>query len=156
MGGFTHCCLTVSQRIYHTIPTSGAGSAGTNYDEADYGYDVMKRRNRTVTPGGTITDLVYEPRGLVIGIYVGTNDNGATETDPTGGGTDPANNMVLVTAKEYDDGLAGGDGNLTEVTQSVDSSTTRVTSMTYDFRNRNFTTDGEIDYFQKLYYYNLD
>lgn len=153
---YTDCCLTVSQRVYHTIPTSGSGSSGTNYDETDYGYDVMKRRNRTVTPGGTITDLVYEPRGLVIGIYVGTNDNGATETDPTGGGSDPANNMVLVTAKAYDDGLAGGDGNLTEVTQSVDSSTTRVTSMTYDFRNRNLTTDGEIDYFQKLYYDNLN
>jgi hypothetical protein len=130
--------------------------SGTNYDETDYGYDVMKRRNRTVSPGGTITDVVFEPRGLVIGTYIGTNDDGATENDPTGGGGDPDNNMVIVTGSEYDDGLDGGDGNLTEVTQYVDSSNTRVRSMTYDFRNRQVTTDGEIDYFQKAYYDNLN
>eukprot|EP00456_Euglypha_rotunda_P020876 TRINITY_DN180_c1_g1_i14.p1 TRINITY_DN180_c1_g1~~TRINITY_DN180_c1_g1_i14.p1 ORF type:complete len:586 (+),score=81.96 TRINITY_DN180_c1_g1_i14:65-1759(+) len=116
----------------------------------------MKRRNRNVSPGGTITDLVYEPRGLVIGTYIGTNDDGATESDPTGGGVDPNNNMVIVTGNEYDDGLDGGDGNLTEMTQHVDASTTRVTTMTYDFRNRGITTDGEIDYFQKVYYDNLN
>lgn len=153
---YTDCCLAASQRVYHAIPSSGEGDSGTNYDETDYGYDVMKRRNRTVTPGGTITDLVYEARGMVIGSYVGTNDDGATPTDPTGGGLDPDNNMVIVTANEYDDGAAGGDGNLTEVTQHVNGTTTRVTSMAYDFRNRNVTTDGEVDFFQKLYYDNLN
>ena len=153
---YTDCCLVASQRVYHTIPTTGEGASGTNYDETDFGYDVMKRRNRTVTPGGTITDLVFEPRGLVVGAYVGTNDDGATEDDPTGGGSDPANNMVIVTGNEYDDGLDGGDGNLTEVTQYVDASTARVTAMTYDFRDRNVTTDGEVDYFQKLHYDNLN
>ena len=113
-------------------------------DETDFGYDVMKRRNRTVSPGGTITDLVYEPRGLVIGTYVGTNDDGGTETDPTGGGTDPDNNMVIVTANEYDDGADGGDGNLTQLTQYVNATTTRVTLMAFDFRDRLITTDGEI------------
>jgi YD repeat-containing protein len=87
----------------------------------------MKRRNRTVTPGGTITDLVYDARGNIIGTYIGTNDDGATETDPTGGGVDPENNMVIVTGNEYDGGAAGGDGNRTQVTQYVDSTTTRVT-----------------------------
>jgi hypothetical protein len=116
----------------------------------------MKRRNRTVTPGGTITDLVYDARGHIIGAYIGTNDDGATETDPTGGGVDPENNMVIVTGNEFDGGAAGGDGNLTQVTQYVDSTTTRVTSMTYDFRDRKITTDGEVDYFQMLYYDNLD
>ena len=61
---YTDCCLSVSQRVYRLIPASGAGVSGTNYDETNYGYDVMKRRNRTVTPGGTITDLVYDVRGL--------------------------------------------------------------------------------------------
>jgi RHS repeat-associated protein len=148
--------LAASQRVYKLIPASGTGTSGTNYDETDYGYDVMKRRNRTVSPGGTITDLVFEPRGLVVGTYVGTNDDGATENDPTGGGSDPDNNMVVVTGNEYDDGLDGGDGDLTEVTQHVDASTTRVTTMTYDFRNRNVTTDGEVDYFQRLTYDNLN
>jgi len=153
---YTDCCLAASQRVYHTIPDTGEGTSGTNYDETDFGYDVMKRRNRTVSPGGTITDLVYEPRGLVIGTYVGTNDDGGTETDPTGGGVDPDNNMVIVTANEYDDGADGGDGNLTQLTQYVNATTTRVTLMTIDFRNRRVTTDGEIDYFQKQYFDNLD
>ena len=153
---YTDCCLAASQRVYHTIPASGEGSSGTNYDETDFGYDVMKRRNRTVTPGGTITDLVYEPRGMVVGTYVGTNDDGATEDDPTGGGVDPDNNMVLDTENEYDDDTDGGDGNLTEMTQHVDGTTFRVTAMTYDFRDRRVTTDGEVDYFEKSYYDNLD
>ena len=153
---YTDCCLAASQRVYHTIPASGEGTSGTNYDETDFGYNVMKRRNRTVTPGGTITDLVYEPRGMVVGTYVGTNDDGATENDPTGGGLDPDNNMVVVTGNEYDNDADGGDGNLTEMTQHVDDTTTRVTDMTYDFRNRRVTTDGEVDYFEKSYYDNLD
>lgn len=148
------CCLAASRRVYHTIPDSGEGDPGTNYDETDYGYDIMKRRRRTVSPGGTITDLVFESRGLVVATYVGTNDDGATETDPTSGGLDPDNNMVIVTANEYDDGGVGGDGNLTEVTQYVDGTTTRVTSKSYDFRGRNVSTDGEVDYFQKLHYDN--
>jgi RHS repeat-associated protein len=153
---YTDCCLAASQRVYHTIPTLGPGSSGTNYDETDFGYDIMKRRNRTVSPGGTITDIVFDPRGLGIGTYIGTNDDGATENDPAGGGTNPSNNMVIVTGNQYDDGLDGGDGNLTAVTQSVDSSNTRLTGMTYDFRNRRVTMDGEIDYFQKVLYDNLN
>ena len=34
----------------------------TNYNESDFGYDVMKRKNREVTPGGTITLCSSEPR----------------------------------------------------------------------------------------------
>ena len=70
---YTDCCLTASQRVYHKIPSTGTGSSGTNFDATDFGYSVMKRRNRTVTPGGTITDIVYDPRGLVLATYVGTN-----------------------------------------------------------------------------------
>jgi hypothetical protein len=153
---FTDCCLAASRRVYYEIPTSGEGASGTNSDETDYGYNVMKRHNRTVSPGGSITDIVYDARGRVLGTYVGTNDDGATEDDPTGGGLDPDNNMVIITSNEYDDGSDGGDGNLTEVTQHVNETTTRITSMGYDFRNRNVTTDGEVDYFQKLHYDNLD
>ena len=111
---YTECCLVSSMRVYHTIPTSGEGSQGTNYDETQYGYDSMKRRNRTVSPGGTITFDVLDARGQVIETWVGTNDDGATETDPSGGGADPDNNMVLVTGNQYDGGADGGDGNLTE------------------------------------------
>lgn len=151
---YTDCCFVASERVYKLIPSSGSGSSGTNYDEAEFGYDLMKRQYRTVTPGGTITDLVFEPRGIVIGVWVGTDDTGATPTDPSGGAS--GNNMVQITENEYDNGSDGGDGYLTEVTQFVDASTSRVTTMTYDFRGRLLTTDGEIDFFELLEYDNLD
>ncbi|WP_437191561.1 glycosyltransferase [Planctomicrobium sp. SH527] len=153
---YTQCCLVASERVYFNIPSSGDGTEGTHYNQSNYGYDSMQRRNRTVTPGGTITDVVFDARSLVVSTYLGTNDEGATESDPTGGGVDPDNNMVLVTANVYDNGNDGDDGNLTQQTQYAAAADTRVTSMTYDFRSRPITTDGEIDYFQKNYYDNLD
>jgi RHS repeat-associated protein len=47
-----------------------------------------------------------------------------------------ANNMVLVTENQYDGGAAGGDGNLTQVTQYTSAANTRVTGFGYDFRDR--------------------
>jgi RHS repeat-associated protein len=47
-----------------------------------------------------------------------------------------ANNMVQVTANQYDGGAAGGDGNLTQQTQYASTTDTRVTSFGYDFRDR--------------------
>ena len=55
---YLDCRFVASQRVYKLVPTSGEGSSGTNYDETEFGYDVMKRRYRTVTPGGTITELI--------------------------------------------------------------------------------------------------
>ena len=89
--------------------------SGTNYDESDFGYDVMKRQNRVVTPGGTITRTVFDALGRPIATWVGTNDNGATSTDPTGGHA-TGNNMVQITGLVYDNGLAGGDSNVTQQT----------------------------------------
>jgi hypothetical protein len=152
---YTDCCLLGSTRVYHTIPAEGAGQAGTHYDQTDFGYDSTKRRNRTVSPGGTITFQVFDVRRHVVATYVGTDDTGATETDPTGGGADPNNNMVLVTSYEYDHGQAGGDGNLTEQAQHVDADTARVTQFVYDWRNRRTATDGEIDFYEQLTYDNL-
>ena len=44
---------------------------------------------------------------------------------------------------EYDSGDDGGDGNVTEQTGHIDASTTRVTSHSYDWRNRRTDTDGD-------------
>ena len=52
-------------RVYHTIPASGDGSAGTNYDETTYGYDALGRQNMVKSPGGTITRTVFDKRGRV-------------------------------------------------------------------------------------------
>jgi len=152
---FSHHCQKDRQRVYHTIPASGEGSASVNYDQTDYAYDSMGRLNRTRTPGGTITRTIYNPRDLLLSTWVGTDDTGATNSDPTGGGT-PGNNMVLVTSYEYDNGLSTGDGNLTREIQHVNASTTRITNYAYDFRNRRVIIDGEIDYFQRVEYDNLD
>jgi len=153
---YTDCCLLGSTRVYHTIPASGEGQAGAHYDQTDFGYDSIKRRNRTVSPGGTITFQVFDVRRHVVATYVGTDDSGATETDPTGGGADPNNNMVLVTSYQYDHGQPGGDGNLTEQTQHIDATETRVTAFVYDWRNRRTATDGEIDFYEQLAYDNLN
>ncbi|MCY2963797.1 MAG: RHS repeat-associated core domain-containing protein, partial [Planctomycetota bacterium] len=154
---YTDCCFAASQRAYKLIPTSGAGTSGTNYDETDFGYDVMKRRNRTVSPGGTITRTVFNSRGLATGIWVGTNDNGASATDPSGGGA-AGNNMVQVSGVEYDSNVAGGDSNVTKQIAYVDSNSAnnRETSFVYDFRNRRTATDGEIDFYEQVIYDNLD
>ena len=86
---------------------------------------------------------------------MGTDDTGATAADPTGGGA-TGNNMVLVTEYQYDSGNDGGDGNVTRQTQHVDGSTTRVTTFTYDWRNRRTDTDGEVDVYERVFYDNLN
>ena len=107
------CCVLDSTRVYHTIPASGEGQSGTHYDQTDFEYKTAQIMNRQKTPGGTITFTVFDARGNPTKVYVGTDDTGATVGDPTGGGAQ-GNNMVLVTENEYDGGSAGGDGNLTQ------------------------------------------
>jgi RHS repeat-associated protein len=141
------------QRTYFLIPSSGSGSPGTNYNETDFGYDSMGRSIKTVTPAGTITRQVLNPKGWVLSTWVGTNDNGATPSDPTGGGA-AGNNMVQLVANAYDGGSAGGDGNLTQTTQYASATDLRVTTYGYDFRNRKIYMDGEIDLYQTYTYDN--
>jgi RHS repeat-associated protein len=153
---YTDCCLLASTRNYFLIPSPGSGTSGVNYNETDFGYDVMGRRNRIVTPGGTITRIVFDPRGLPLSVWVGTNDTGATATNPAGSGA--PNNMVPVTGNVYDGGSAGGDGNVTQQTQYVDASGTndRATGFGYDSRNRLTSIDGEVDFYKAMSYDNLD
>ena len=147
----------IASRTYHTIPAAGNGTSRTNFDETTYAYDLMGRRNRVRSPGGTITRTTFDSRGLPIGTWVGTNDTWATDSDPSGGGAS-GNNMVVVTANQYDGGSAGGDGNLTRLTHFVDadSANDRVTLFEYDFRNRRTTIDGEVDFYQVTTFDNLD
>lgn len=152
---YADCCHVGSQRVYHTIPDTGSGSSGTNYDQTDFGYDSMKRQVRTVSPGGTITWNVFDERSLMTKAFVGTDDTGGTNSDPTGGGGG-GNNMVQVSGMEYDDGNDGGDGNLTKQTEYVAAADTRLTTFDYDFRNRLTETDGEVDYLATVTCDNLD
>ena len=147
---YTDCCKLAAARVYHAIPASGEGRAGAHYDETTFGYDLRDRRNREVSPGGTIAVSVFDARGLATAAYVGTEDAGATADDPTGGGN-PGNNMVLVTENLYDGGAGGGDGNLTRVTEFVDDATARVTEYGYDWRNRRVTTAGGEGSFERSF-----
>jgi hypothetical protein len=152
---YGECCSLQSTRVYHTIPTSGEGSSGTNYDQTTFDETARGVRNYVETPGGTITRTVFDARDLPVAVYIGTDDTDATDADPTGN-SHANNNMVLVSETEYDSGSDGGNGLATETTAHVDGSTTRVTEHAYDWRGRRVTTDGELDYFEKRYYDNLD
>jgi len=136
-------------RVYHTIPLNGEGFPTANYDATDTAFDSMNRVVRTQSPGGTITRTVYDLVGRRTASWVGTNDAGATNNDPSGGGT-AGNNMKAVWRGVYDDGASNGDGNLTEERWPVDSNSMhdKLTVYEYDYRDRrkaaysnNVTTD---------------
>ena len=78
-----------STRVYDDIPSSGTGTSDANYDQTTYGYETFGtaqkgRQNKTVAPDGTITRVVFDGRGNVVSTWIGTDDTGATDTDPTG------------------------------------------------------------------------
>jgi len=77
------------------------GSSGTNFNATIYGYNQMGLQDKTIDPNGTITREVINGLGEVTSLWTGTDDNGATWTDPTGGGAS-GNNMTEVSADLYD------------------------------------------------------
>ena len=158
----------LSQRTYFLIPTTtgDTGTVGVNYSETIYGYDQLERRNRVKVSGGTatgtstvytITRTLWTAPQRAASVWVGTNDNGATDSDPTGGGA-TGNNMVIVTENVYDDGNAVQDGNLTQQTDYVSSTSgdTRVTGFGYDFRDRQTSMTDALGAYTVYTYDNLD
>jgi hypothetical protein len=172
--------------VYHDIPASGPGSAGTNYDQTGFAYDWAGRRNMQKSPGGTITRTVFDQSDRAVCVYVGTDDTGATDLDPSGGNepchevpsstglptsegacTGGANNMVLVTEYVFISAAGctncggGGSEMLAGVMQHVDPDTFRLTEYLYDWRNRRqYVLADEDDQgrstFTYLYYDNLE
>lgn len=124
-------------RVWYVIPATGEGFENVNYYATRYGRDTLGRQNRVLSPGGTINRQVIDARGLTLSVWIGTNDTGATNADPTGGGAS-GNNMVLVTTNVYDGGNDGGNGSLTSQVRPVDSNSAnnRTESFEYDFRDR--------------------
>jgi RHS repeat-associated protein len=113
--------------------------AGAHYNATISAFDMRGRLNKTVTANGTISRTVYDALSRVVSTWIGTNDTGATDSDPTGNHT-PGNNMIQVTGNVYDNG-GTGDSTLTQTTQyphgSSDSAIPpRVTNMYYDWRDR--------------------
>ena len=124
-------------RVYHDVPEQGDGVINVHYAQTGYGYDAAGRRNKTTAPGGTITCTVFDKLGRQRKTYVGTDDAGATDLDPTAGG---ANTMKIIAEQEYDGGSDGGSRLITTVWQYVDGddrdANTRRTDYRYDWRDR--------------------
>jgi RHS repeat-associated protein len=55
------------------------GTQNVNYYRTQYGYDDRGRKDRIVTPNGTIYRTVYDGLGRKVGTYVGTNDTAMTQ-----------------------------------------------------------------------------
>ncbi len=151
---FNAAAYREESRVWHVIPATGEGFENADYYATRYGRDTMGRENRVAAPGGTIVRTVHDPRGLTLSEWMGTDDTGATDGDPTGNAA-LGNNMVLVTGNVYDGGSDGGNGNLTSRVRPVDDNpqNDREEGFDYDFRDRMVEesySDGEHDYFVRL------
>ena len=116
-------------RLYFDVPTSGAGTDGTNYDPTLLGYDDMGQRTRMKAAHGTIQRAVYDIHGRLTERWMGTNDSSFD-----GGEASGTDNMVKTEALEYDSGADDGNGYMTKRTLFVQDSATdsRVTTYTND------------------------
>ena len=150
---YSHTRLAATA-VYYAIPSGASalrsgsaflGTATANYMLTTYGYeadyagtgdlsDYMGRLNKIVAPDGTITRYVYDGRGNVLETWMGTDDTGATDTDPSDNNT---NGMVKVASSTYD-----ADGNLTSTTSWADADTSYTTYYQYDWRDRQTGTLG--------------
>ncbi len=111
------------------------GTQNTNFYTTEFDYNPRGLLKKTKLPTGTLEWSVYDGLKRPISSWVGTNDTGATNSDPTGGGAS-GNNMVKVAEYQYDNGDVG-DGNLTKVTQIPGgSAANRVTENYFDWRDR--------------------
>jgi RHS repeat-associated protein len=132
-------------RLYHEIPSGGAGTVGDDYAQTGYGYDSAGRRNQRTSPEGTIYQKTFNAVGWI------QKDEVGTDADATTG------NLVQTTAYAYAN-TAGLDGFASKKTSLIDgkslldppqASDDRATTYAYDWRNRRETTtinDGTRDY----------
>ncbi|MCG8600667.1 MAG: RHS repeat-associated core domain-containing protein [Verrucomicrobiales bacterium] len=150
----------LSEKAYFEIPEAGEGFESSNYLLTQFGYDNLNRLDRTVAPDGTITRTVVNRLDDITADWVGTDDTGATPSDPGNGGND-GNNLVVVRSMEYDGGNSGGNGLLTKLSLPVDGTPAndRITTYTYDGRDRKTqttTNDGTRDFIEVFAYDNLN
>ena len=106
-----------------TYSTSPALGTSNNYNATTMADDADGRQDETTSPAGDIELTVFDGLGRTVSTWEGTSD----------GSSD--NNMHEVSADVYDNGGVG-DGNLTQETDFVDSSTDRVTDYYSDWRDR--------------------
>ena len=144
-----------AQRVYHVIPPADGCVTASDYDRTVYGYDAMGKQNRVVSPGGTISRIVFDPLDRTLSTWIGTSDIIATDDDPTGGGA-AGNNMCKVSAASYFPNNETATPQ--ESRQLVDgtSGNDRVTAFTLDYRNRTIDITAPEHAFEHRVYDNLD
>jgi RHS repeat-associated protein len=139
------------------------GTANVNYYATQYAYDTPRGwLTRVLSPTGTINRTVYDALGRVVSTWVGTNDTPASGSWSPTNNTAPSN-MVQVTGNVYDGGNAGGDSNLTQITEYPGgTAVNRVTQNYYDWRDRLVASkqgvQGSEDNFthRPIFYYQYD
>jgi RHS repeat-associated protein len=129
---------TEETRVYHTIPGSGAGSSGTNFDRTVYGHDDMGRTWRVKQAHGTISRTVFDWAGRATESWMGTNDYSFS-----GGELSGPDNMTKTETRTYN---AHGQVVVRTVDPDGDWDNTgtgghaaddrRITTTYYDARNR--------------------
>jgi RHS repeat-associated protein len=112
------------------------GSLGQQFLRTEYEYQGRGLLKRVQSSDGTIRWTVYDGLNRVVSRWTGTNDTGATNADPTGGGAS-GNNMVKTAQYAYDAGGIG-DGNLTQsrIVFGSGANDYYATDMKYDWRDR--------------------
>ncbi|MFD0894318.1 RHS repeat domain-containing protein, partial [Luteolibacter ambystomatis] len=115
------------QWTYFNIPLGGYGHQSENYGRKLFAYDSVGRQNWTMCAGATIDQTTFNAMGWPVREELGT-----------------VAGLSVTTVREFD-----ANGNVTQVTAPVDTNTAndRVTTNTYDFRNRLLTSARHFDEF---------
>ena len=124
----------ITTRVYTTIPKTGEGVQGKNYEETTFLRDEFGRQNLTIAPNGLITKRKQNWRDHTVEVWQGSDEA----------------NLLLMTEMIY-----GGEGscptcsgrgsNPRVVVQHIDDEKTRITENVYDWQGRLIETFGEED-----------
>ena len=114
--GYDQLGQKINKNLYRLIPSTGAGTSGTNFDESQFGYDSMGELVRQVSQTGTILRTVFDWKHRTISDWIGTTDvpTGSTcwcDWSPT---NTSGTNMAEVKDYQYDGNDSCGDDTLTQ------------------------------------------
>ncbi len=126
----------VSSSITHHDVSADAAYTTT------FEYDRLGRLERVLDDDSRVTLYTYDEPGRISKVEVGI-DNGASD------------DVVTVAEYVYDDDGTGNE-NLTEITHHADGSTTRVTELHYDYRDRLVVAENPVEPHVLVEYDNLD
>jgi len=124
----------IATRVYTTIPPTGEGVQGKNYEETVFLHDEFGRQNLTIAPNGLITKQKLNWHGHALEVWQGDDES----------------SLCLMSEMVYGGEGAchtcsGRGGKPRIVIRHVDDNTMRIAENTYDWRGRLIETFGEED-----------